>query len=74
VSGSETAQAINRLADAEFQRASIEKKQLRVAEQALEIQRALLEMQAVNLAVTRQLESALAVQGVSHVPQSAQNA
>lgn len=59
----EIALAINRLADAEFQRASIEKKQLRVQEEQLELNKALLEMQAVNLAVSRQLEAELAARG-----------
>ena len=58
------AAAVNRLADAQFQRASIEKKQLRVQEESLEVQKALLELQMVNLSVTRQLESALASGGL----------
>lgn len=53
------AAAINRLADAEFQRASIEKKQLRCQEDALGIQLELLELQKVNFRVTQQLEEAL---------------
>ena len=64
----EGAKALNRIADAEFQRASIEKKQLRVQEEALEIQKALLELQMVNLGVTRQLEAALAEQAAENGP------
>lgn len=62
----EAAKALNRIADAEFQRASIEKKQLRVQEEALSVQKALLELQMVNLSVTRQLEAALADQAAEH--------
>lgn len=63
----EVAKALNRIADAEFQRASIEKKQLRVSEESLELQKGLFELQAVNLAVTRQLEGALAAQAQDNV-------
>lgn len=62
----EAAKALNRIADAIFQRASIEKKQLRVNEEALEIQKGLLELQMRNLAVTAQLEAALAAQAAQN--------
>lgn len=55
-------QALNRIADAIFQRAAIEKKQLRLQEEHLDIQKALLELQMRNLAVTAHLEAALAEQ------------
>lgn len=54
--------AINRVADALFQQAKVQGRQLKLQERQVAVQEELLELQAVNLSVTRQLEAKLAAQ------------
>lgn len=53
--------AINRLADAQFQQAKALRAQTKVAEAQLAVAEEMAEMQKANLAVTKHLESELAM-------------
>lgn len=58
----ETAKALNRVANALYKQADVQKAQLEVQKDQLAVQRRLADMQETNLAVTKQLESMLALQ------------
>lgn len=58
---SDVAKALDRVADALFQQAKALRAQVKVAEANLEVARDMREMQKANLAVTKHLESELAL-------------
>lgn len=55
----DTAQALNRVADALFQCATEQRRQTRLQERAVTVSEKMLEMQQVNLNVSKALESRL---------------
>lgn len=63
-----TAQAIGRLADAQFQQAKAMQRHNKLIERQVEASEEMLEMHRVNLRVSQHLEAELATRAQSHAP------